>query len=94
MGERGGLALRINLRLFAGYRERIGRSEMTVDLPEGATVGILAAEVARGYPGLIGDPARLVVAVNQEYRDHLHVLREGDEAALIPPVSGGVDDRD
>ena len=67
---------------------------MTVDLPEGATVGLLAEEMVRGYPGLIGDSARLVVAVNQEYRDHMHVLREGDEVALIPPVSGGVDDRD
>jgi molybdopterin converting factor small subunit len=67
---------------------------MTVDLPEGATVGLLAEGMVRGYPGLIGDPARLVVAVNQEYQDHLCVLREGDEVALIPPVSGGSDDRD
>ena len=88
------MALKINLRLFAGYKERIGRSEMTLDLPEGATVGLLAQEIVCSYPGLIGDPARLVVAVNQEYRDHLHILREGDEAALIPPVSGGADDRD
>ena len=88
------MALKINLRLFAGYKERIGRSEMTLDLPEGATVGLLAQEIVFSYPGLIGDPARLVVAVNQEYRDHLHILREGDEAALIPPVSGGADDRD
>ena len=82
------------MRLFAGYRERIGRSEMTVDLPEGATVGLLAEHMVRSYPGLIGDPARLVVAVNQEYQDHLQMLQEGDEVALIPPVSGGVDDRD
>ena len=88
------MALKINLRLFAGYKERIGRSEMTLDLPEGATVGLLAQEIVCSYPGLIGDPDRLVVAVNQEYRDHLHMLREGDEAALIPPVSGGADDRD
>ena len=88
------MALKISLRLFAGYKERIGRSVMTLDLPEGATVGMLAQEMVRSYPGLIGDPARLVVAVNEEYRDHLHRLREGDEAALIPPVSGGSDDRD
>ena len=67
---------------------------MTLDMPEGATVGILAEEMVRGYPELIGDPARLVVAVNEEYQDHLYTLQEGDEVALIPPVSGGVDDRD
>ena len=89
------MALKIDLRLFAGYRDRIGRAEMTFDLPEGATVGLLSEEIVRCYPGLIGDPARLVVAVNQEYRDHLHRLHEGDEVALIPPVSGGApNDRD
>ena len=80
--------------MFAAYRERVGRSETTLDMPEGATVGVLAEEMVRMYPGLIGDAARLVVAVNQEYRDHLYTLRDGDEVALIPPVSGGSDDRD
>jgi molybdopterin synthase catalytic subunit len=81
--------LRISVRLFAGHRERAGRSTVEVDVPEGATVGSVAADVNRRFPGLTEDPDSLVVAVNQEYRDHLHELREGDEVALIPPVSGG-----
>ena len=60
-----------------------------LDVPKGATVGRLAADVNRHFPGLTEDPDSLVVAVNQEYRDHHHELREGDEVALIPPVSGG-----
>ena len=40
------------------------------------------------FPGL-PDPERIVVAVNNEYQDHDYVLGDGDEAALIPPVSGG-----
>lgn len=60
-----------------------------LDLPENADVGELAAEVARQYPGLTQRPESMVVAVNQEYRDHSFVLSDGDEAALIPPVSGG-----
>ena len=81
--------MNVNIRLFAGYKERVGRSEVTMELPGGATVGYLAEEVLKRYPGLVGDPSRLVVAVNQEYRDHLYALDDGDEVALIPPVSGG-----
>jgi molybdopterin synthase catalytic subunit len=58
-------------------------------LPQEATVGVAASMVAERYPGITQRPDSLVVAVNQEYADHLHILREGDEVALIPPVSGG-----
>ena len=40
-------------------------------------------------PMVIGDPSKLVIAINDEFQDHDFLLREGDEAALIPPVSGG-----
>ena len=59
-------------------------------MPEGSTVSDLTAEVLRLYPTLTSDVSKLVVAVNEEYQDHSHALRDGDEAALIPPVSGGV----
>ena len=58
-------------------------------MPAGATVGRLAEEMVCRYPEIIGDPGRLIVAVNHEYSDHLYCLKEGDEVALIPPVSGG-----
>ena len=76
--------------MFAGHRERTGKTEIELGLPEGATVGDLADEVYRLYPGIAADPERLVVAVNQEYRDHTSLLSSSDEVALIPPVSGGV----
>ena len=60
-----------------------------MDLPDGATVGYLAEEMVRRFPDLAQDAQRLVVAVNHEYRDHLYGLDDGDEVALIPPVSGG-----
>ena len=49
----------------------------------------VVAEMVRRFPRLTSNPSTLVVAVNQEYRDHDHPLEEGDEVALIPPVSGG-----
>ena len=85
-GER---ALKVNVRLFASYRERAGESEVELEVPTGATVGKLAADVSRCFPGMTGRPESLVVAVNREYRDHLYELHDGDEVALIPPVSGG-----
>ena len=81
--------LNLRLRLFASYREKAGASELDIELPDGATVGALAKEVGRRFPDLTPAPERLVVAVNYEYRDHDHNLVDGDEVALIPPVSGG-----
>ena len=67
-------------------RPRTGR--LVVDMHLGDSVGDLASSVTTLVPGL--PPAdRLVVAVNNEYRDHDFILSDGDEAALIPPVSGG-----
>ena len=49
----------------------------------------LVHEVISAYPDLTGNPDSMVVAINQEYQDHSFLLNDGDEAALIPPVSGG-----
>ena len=79
----------MNVKLFASYRDKVGASDVELDLPEGASLGALAREMVRLHPSLISDSADLVAAVNQEFRDHDHSLGEGDEVALIPPVSGG-----
>ena len=78
--------------MFAGYRERVGRSVLKLTMPEGATAGSVARWVVDQYPGIVGGPSALVIAVNQEYQSHDYELAEGDEVALIPPVSGGADD--
>ena len=75
--------------LFASYRERVGRSEVSLELPDGSSVASFVREMGERFPKLTSKPSSLVVAVNQEYRGHEHVLAEGDEVALIPPVSGG-----
>jgi molybdopterin converting factor subunit 1 len=74
----------VRIRLFAGLRERAGRDELELELPDGARVAdALAAveELAGGLP--------LVLAVNREYAASEDRLSPGDELALIPPVSGG-----
>jgi molybdopterin converting factor subunit 1 len=80
----------VNVRLFAMLRERAGRDELEVELPEGATVRE-AMEAVAGQHGLADLLARVpvVMAVNREYASADRVLAEADELALIPPVSGG-----
>ena len=71
----------VRIRLFAGLRERAGWTQREID----------AATVAEVWPALdLGDePNGLLYAVNKEYATRDHVLADGDEVALIPPVSGG-----
>ena len=76
--------MRVTVRLFAGLREHAGTGRREVDLGDGARVEDV-------WPALeLGDePAGLVFAVNRAYVERGHALAEGDEVALIPPVSGG-----
>ncbi len=64
-------------------------SQLDLDLPTGSTVRDLAKKVVLMFPMIIGDPSKLVIAINDEFQDHDFLLNEGDETALIPPVSGG-----
>ncbi len=78
----------ITVLLFASYADAFGGPSLVLDLPAGATVGDLLAEVGR-RPGARQLPPRPLVAVNQRYAPLTATVREGDEVALIPPVAGG-----
>jgi molybdopterin synthase catalytic subunit len=82
----------VRVRLFAILRERAGSEAVEVELPERATVSDALAALAE-RPGLDELLSRLPVrmAVNREYADEGTRLDQGDELALIPPVSGGAD---
>ena len=78
------MSMTLQVQLFAMLKERAGRDRIEVELSDGATVGDLLAELS----DLIGAmPVR--VAVNREYSADADALSDGDELALIPPVSGG-----
>ncbi|HYL81746.1 MAG TPA: molybdopterin converting factor subunit 1, partial [Candidatus Acidoferrum sp.] len=76
---------------FASVREIVGQRETVLDLPGGTTAAALLQRVILDHPGLAGLAPSLLLAVNREYVEKGRVLAEGDEVALIPPVSGGVD---
>jgi molybdopterin synthase catalytic subunit len=73
------------VKLFAGLRERASFGERTVELPEGARAG----DVWAVLPQLGAVPDGVMYARNKAYVDPEEQLADGDELALIPPVSGG-----
>jgi molybdopterin synthase catalytic subunit len=82
--------MRITVRLFAVLRERAGCAELDLDLPAGATAGDAIDALSRETAiGELGEELPIGVAVNREYTGRDAPLSEGDELALIPPVSGG-----
>ena len=76
--------MRVTIRLFAGLRERAGVAERELELAEGSRVGDVWAALDLG-----DEPPGLLYAANQAYVPRERELAEGDEVALIPPVSGG-----
>jgi molybdopterin synthase catalytic subunit len=76
--------VRVAVKLFAALREQRGAREVELELADGALVDDVWAAL-----GLGDEPAGLVYAVNRTYADRGAPLAEGDEVALIPPVSGG-----
>jgi molybdopterin converting factor subunit 1 len=79
--------IQVRVRLFASYREAAGTNVLDAPLAAGATVADLVDALAGRVASL--QSARGLVAVNHEYVPLDHRLADGDEVALIPPVSGG-----
>ncbi len=82
--------MRVLVRLFASYREAAGRGHFEMEFPDGATPTVrdVLARVLADHP-LLRSQREIVCARNREYVDLDASLAEGDEVALIPPVSGG-----
>jgi MoaE-MoaD fusion protein len=76
--------VQITVRLFAGLRERAGTGRRDLELPDGSSVEDVWQALDLG-----DEPPGLLYAVNRTYAGAEHPLSEGDEVALIPPVSGG-----
>lgn len=79
----------IRVRCFAFLKDDLGAEALDLVLPESSTIeAALAALVAR-HPSLARHVPSVAVALNREYTNRDQRLHEGDELALIPPVSGG-----
>ncbi len=82
--------MRIKLLLFAGCREAVGTKELEIELPEAAsTVEKALEEILDRFPQLRGIAKSVAIARNAEYVAGDTPVADGDELAIIPPVSGG-----
>lgn len=81
--------LTVRVRLFAIQRELAGRREIELALPAGVTVEDAWRDLVRRFPVLAPGRPYVRFARNGEYTDAQSPLADGDEIAVIPPVSGG-----
>jgi molybdopterin synthase catalytic subunit len=79
--------VRVTLRCFAAVREALGTDSLAVEVPTGTTLEGLRQKLAAEHPGLSRVP--VAFAQNRDYARGDSVLRDGDEVAFIPPISGG-----
>ena len=79
----------IHILFFAAYREFLGQGDLTLQLPEGATVEDLLRILRDRGGGFTMLPTNPVVAVNREFAPLERELEDGDEVAFVPPVAGG-----
>jgi molybdopterin converting factor subunit 1 len=85
----GAAALRLKVLFFGAARDAVGTDEMELTLDPGSTSAQAIARVMEAAPNLRRFGASLLLAVNQEYARAPRELKDGDELALFPPVSGG-----
>ncbi len=83
------MPIRVHVRLFAVQRELAGTREVPLDLPDGADVEAAWAALITRHPILAPGRASVRFARNGDYADPTTALADGDEVAMIPPVSGG-----
>jgi molybdopterin converting factor small subunit len=79
----------VNVRLYAGLQGLVGRRDVELSLPSGATVEQLRDRIVDEYPVLESLISTLVVAVDDEMVPTDHVIAEGEKVELIPPIAGG-----
>ena len=78
--------MNVTVRYFANMRDRMGRAEETLSIESN---GITVQELWSRLAPQQGLPNNVLIAVNMEYTDASRVLKNGDEVAFFPPVTGG-----
>lgn len=79
----------VNVRLFAGLQGLVGKPDIEMRLPAGATITTLRDQLVQDYPQVEPLMSTLVCALDEEMIATDHVLAEGDRIELIPPIAGG-----
>ncbi len=81
--------MRARVLFFGVLKDAVGRSSEEAEFPSGSSVGSVLESYARRYPRVKEMASSVLVARNQSFTELSAELQEGDEIALLPPVSGG-----
>lgn len=81
--------MRVTVRLFARLRDLVGTGELQREFPDGSTVQAIWDELCDRHPAIAPYAASMSCAVNADYARLTTQVRDGDEVAFLPPVSGG-----
>ena len=79
--------VKVKVSFFAQSREIVGQSQIDFEIQEGEAVSSLLKRLQSQFHDL--SSVNMMVAVNAAYVENSHGLHDGDEVAIIPPVSGG-----
>ena len=81
--------MKVNVKLFAVAKERVGRNAIEVELPNDSTVRQLRGAIVEQFPPLADVMRHARLAVDNDYASDAAVIGIASEIAIIPPVSGG-----
>ena len=81
--------MRITVQFFSQLKEIAGVGDLALDLPEGATVADLLAQLYQRCPALEGWDRQILIGVGVDFVGREHILQPGEQVAIRPPVQGG-----
>jgi molybdopterin converting factor small subunit len=81
--------MKIHVQFYAQLRDLVGNSMLNVDVGQGATVAELLNEIYELKPTLRAHDKSILVGAGVDFVERNHVLSEGEEIAIMPPVQGG-----
>ena len=81
--------MKINVKLYASFREIVGAKEQEIEVADGTTVQMLLEDYIKRFPQIGRFREHVILSVNKEYGHPGRKLKNGDEVSFLPPVSGG-----
>jgi molybdopterin converting factor small subunit len=81
--------MQVSVQFYSYLKDLTGCNQVNLSLPEGSTLGALHEKLQTIYPKLAGMKKSTLLAVGVDYQPREHVLKDGDEVSLFPPVQGG-----